>query len=257
LEEQWEAALQEARRLEEDYAHFQRHQPAALSEREVSQIRALAHDLPALWQAPTTTAADRQQVIRFLVERVVVDPGEGGDRVRVTLTWVGGQSSEYEMVRPVHSYERTAGFDDLLARIQELHAQGLSFPTIADRLNAEGFRPIRETAGFNSQIVWRILRRRTPSPQPLAERWRSELQRDEWFMAKLAVELGVTKKTLYAWLRRGWMRYRALRGARAPWACWADADELRRLRQLRRTPHGWWDPPLPAELTTPKPRRAK
>jgi hypothetical protein len=166
---------------------------------------------------------------------------------------VGGQSTEYELVRPVHRYERTAGFDLLFARIQELHAQGVSLPAIADRLNAEGFRPIKGAAQFNRQIVWRILRRRMPSPQPLAERWRGQLQRDEWFMAELAVELGVPKKTLYAWLRRGWVRYRELPGARAPWACWADADELRRLRQLRRTPHGWWDPPLPAEVTTPKP----
>jgi hypothetical protein len=77
LERQWEEALQEVRRLEEDYARFRRQQPATLTEREVDQIRALAQDLPALWQAPTTTAADRQHIIRFLVERVAVDMRDG------------------------------------------------------------------------------------------------------------------------------------------------------------------------------------
>ena len=48
-----------------------------------------------------------------------------------------------------------------------------------------------------------------------------------------------------------------LTGPRAPWACWVDAGELRRLRRLRQTPHGWWDPPLPTELTTPKPGPTK
>jgi DNA invertase Pin-like site-specific DNA recombinase len=253
LEQQWEAALQEARRLEEDYARFQSRQPAALTEREVGQVRALAQDLPALWQAPTTTAADRQQVIRFLVERVVVDPG-GGDRMRVALTWVGGQTSEYEILRPVPCYEQTAGFDRLLGRIRELHAQGVTFPEIAERLNVEGFRPLKQADRFTGPIVWRILRRRSPSPKPLAERWRGELRKDEWFVADLAVELGTPKKTLHAWLRRGWIQYRVLTGYRAPCVCWADADELRRLRRLRQTPHGWWDPPLRAELTTPKPR---
>jgi DNA invertase Pin-like site-specific DNA recombinase len=252
LEQQWEAALQEARQLEEDYTRFQCQQPAALSERDVSQIRALAQDLPALWHAATTTAADHQQVIRFLVERVVVAPVGERDHVRVTVRWVGGQTSAYEIVRPVHSYERTAGFDCLLARIQELHKQGLGFPEIADRRNAEGFRPIKGAPRFNKQIVWRILRRRTPSPRPLAERWRDELQKDEWFVAELAAKLGIPKKTLNAWLRRGWVRYRVLAGPRAPWVCWADAAELRRLRRLRQTPHGWWDTPLPTELTTPK-----
>jgi DNA invertase Pin-like site-specific DNA recombinase len=254
LERQWEDSLQEARRLEEDYARFQKQQPAALNSREVGQIRALAEDLPALWQAPTTTAADRQQIVRFLVEHVAVDIGEGGDRARVRLTWVGGHTSEHEVVRPVLQYEQTEGFERLLGRIRELHAQGLLFKEIANQLNAEGFRPLKQAERFSGQIVWRILRRRTPPPQPLAEKWRRELGQDEWFVAELAVELGIPKKTLFAWLRRGWIRYRVLTGLRAPWVCWADADELRRLRRLRRTSHGWWDPPLPVDLITPKPR---
>jgi DNA invertase Pin-like site-specific DNA recombinase len=252
LEQRWEEALQEARRLEEDYARFQRQQPTTLTEREVGQIRALAQDLPALWQAPTTTAADRQRIIRFLVERLVVGPGTGTDRMRVRLTWVGGLTTEHEVLRPVLHYEQMAGFERLLARIKELHAEGEPFFAIAERLNDEGFRPIKQGKRFTAAIVWRILRRRVPSPQPLTERWRGDLQKNEWLTVDLAEKLGVPKKTLYAWLRRGWVHYRKLPGPRAPWACWADADELRRLRRLRRTPHGWWDPPLPAELTTPK-----
>jgi hypothetical protein len=252
LERQWEEALQEVRGLEEDYARFRRQQPAALTEREVGQIRALAQDLPALWQAPTTTAPDRQQIIRYLVEHLALDIGGEGDRVQVILTWVGGQTSEHQVVRPVLCYEQTDGFNCLLARIRRLHAQGLTFPGIAERLNAEGFRPLKQAEQFTAAIVWRILRRRTPSPKPLAEKWRAELQQDEWFMADLAGKLGVPKKTLYAWLRRGWGHYRVLAGPRAPWVCWADDHELGRLRRLRQTPHGWWDPPLPTKLTTPK-----
>jgi hypothetical protein len=254
LEHRWDNALQEVRRLEEDYARFQRRQPATLTERELDEIRALARDLPALWQAPTTTAADRQRIIRFLVDKLLADTDGEGNRVTVKLTWAGGLTSEHQILRPVYCYEQAAGFDRLFARIQELRALGMSFPDIAGRLNAEGFRPLKQADQFDGPIVWRILRRRSPSPQPLAERWRGELQKDEWFVAELAVELGVPKKTLYAWLRRGWVRYRVLTGPRAPWVCWADDDELRRLRRLRQTPHGWWDPPLSVELTTPKPR---
>jgi DNA invertase Pin-like site-specific DNA recombinase len=210
LERQWEEALQEVRRLQEDYERFQRQQPAALTEREAAQIRALAQDLPALWQAATTTAADRQQIIRFLVERLTVDMGEEGDRVRVTLTWVGGQTSEHSVVRPVLTYEQMTDFDRLLARIRELRDLGLSFPAIAERLNAEGFHPVKQATQFHEAIVWRILRRRSPSPRPVTEKWRGELRKDEWFVAELAGELGLPKKTLLCWLRRGWVRYRVL-----------------------------------------------
>jgi DNA-binding transcriptional MerR regulator len=254
LERQWERALEEVRGLEEDYARFRREQPASLTAQEVAQIRALAQDLPALWQAPTTTYADRQQIIRFLVERVVVDLSGEDDRVGVTLTWVGGQTSRHEIVRPVRRYEQTAGFDRLLARMCELRDQGLSLADIADRLNAEGFRPLKQADHFDASIVWRFLRRRCPTAKARAEKWREELQKDEWLVADLTKKVGVSKHTLHTWIGRGWIHCRRLVGYRAPVVCWVDADELKRLRQLQRTPHGWWDPPLPAELTTPKVR---
>jgi len=31
-----------------------------------------------------------------------------------------------------------------------------------------------------------------------------------------------------------------------------NAEELDRLRRLRQTKHGWWDPPLSGELTGPR-----
>jgi DNA invertase Pin-like site-specific DNA recombinase len=255
LEQQWEGALQEVRRLEEDYARFRRQQPGALTEREVEQIRALARDLPALWQAPTTTAADRQQIIRFLVERLAVDVDGADDRVGVTVTWVGGQTSAHEVIRPVQRYERAAGFDRLLARIEELRGLELTCDVVAQRLNVEGFRPLKPGAQFNGSMVWRILRRRSPpAAGPGADRWRKGLQKGEWLMADLSAKLGIPKHTLLAWIGRGWIGYRRLTGYRAPLVCWADAGELRRLHRLRRTPHGWWDPPLPADLITPKPR---
>ena len=48
LERRWEEALQEQRRLEEEYARFCYHQPEGLSASEREQIRALAQDVPAL-----------------------------------------------------------------------------------------------------------------------------------------------------------------------------------------------------------------
>jgi hypothetical protein len=68
------------------------------------------------------------QIIRFLVERLDVDMGAGDD-AWVMLTWVGGQTSEHEVVRPVMRYEQTAGLQRLLARIKELLRKGCCCPT--------------------------------------------------------------------------------------------------------------------------------
>jgi hypothetical protein len=47
-------------------------QPAVLTAEERLAIQNLAQDIPALWQADTTTAIDRQMIVRQLIERIVV-----------------------------------------------------------------------------------------------------------------------------------------------------------------------------------------
>ncbi len=120
LERRWEEALKEQRRLEEEYARFCRSQPAGLSALERAQIQALAQDLPALWQAAGTTAADRQRIVRLLVEEVVVAVQGDRERVDVTIRWAGGDSSRHEVVRPVRRHEQLADYGRLLSRIDEL-----------------------------------------------------------------------------------------------------------------------------------------
>ena len=245
--------MQEVRRLEEEYARFRQAQPTALTRHEVDQIRDLARDLPALWDAPTTTPADRQQIIRFLVERVEVAVEGVSDRVRVTITWAGGQQTRHEVTRPVGRYEQTADFDRLMARVRELRAAGLSFAAIAEHLNAEGYRPPKWAERFHKDIVEPAAAAADAGRSARAAVDRCRVGRDEWFVIDLAKRLGIGKNTLHAWLQRGWVRYRRLPGYRGRCVCWADAGELERLGRLARTPRGWWAPALPPELTTPKP----
>ena len=50
----------------EDYDRFRREQPTGLSQAERARVRALSADLPALWQAEQTTAADRKEIVGCL-----------------------------------------------------------------------------------------------------------------------------------------------------------------------------------------------
>ena len=59
--------------------------------------------------------------------------------------------------------------------------------------------------------------------------------------------------TLHRWRRVGWVRARKLPVAGGAWVLWADAEEQRRLRQLRQTPRGWSeDAEARTRLTQPK-----
>jgi len=253
LEQRWETALEELRTLQEEYARFRQQQPATLNEHERGQVRALAEDLPALWQAPTTTPADRQQIIRFLVERVVVEVQGNTNQVQVTVEWLGGCTSRHELSRPVLRYRQMAECDRLLARMRQLREEGLSFSKVAEVLNAEGFHPSKGAQQFSADTVGLLWRQHfAPAPRPRQQVPAGLLGPHEWAVLDLAGELKIPKNTLLAWMQRGWVRFRRLPGYRGRCIVWANAGELKRLRRLRDTPHGWWDPPLPTELTTPR-----
>ena len=138
----------EQRRLEEEYARFSRDQPRGLSAGEREQIRAWARNLPALWHAATTTAADRQRIVRLLVQEVVVTVRRESERGDVTIHWAGGFRSDHELVRPVQRYRQMANFEGLLGRIDELREAGRTLTEVAEQLNREGFHPPKRSATF-------------------------------------------------------------------------------------------------------------
>jgi hypothetical protein len=72
LEKSWEELLAQERQFQEEHDRFLRQTPASVSPEERVRILALTSDIPALWNAPGTTNADRKQVVRCLVERVTV-----------------------------------------------------------------------------------------------------------------------------------------------------------------------------------------
>jgi hypothetical protein len=254
LERRWEAALRELEDVEQQYARFRQSHPPTLTDQEREMILRLSKDLPSLWNSPTTTPSDRQRIIRLLVECVVVNIQGTTDHVDVTLHWVGGFTSQHELIRPVLRYDQLADYGRLIARIKELRGEGLSFAKISDNLNREGSRPAKQAKRFHSDLVSGLLRRHErKAPGSRAEAPAGLLKENEWLVVRLAKELDMPKNTLCAWIKRGWVHVvRQLPGYRGRMICWADADELDRLHRLRKSKHGWWDPALPAELTTPK-----
>lgn len=255
LERRWEEALKEQRRLEEEYARFRRNQPAGLSAGERDQIHALAEELPGLWQAPTTTAADRQRIVRLLVKEVVATVRGESERVDVTIHWAGGLSSSHELVRPVQRYQQMADYGRLLNRIDELRKAGQTLARVAEQLNREGFHPPKRSATFTSGILAGLLAQRGRSgPRPRAVAEPGILDEHEWLLTDLARKLEMPRATLHHWVRVGWVQARKLPTPGGHWVIWADADELDRMTRLRTCPRGWSDEHIYAQLIKPKAR---
>jgi len=255
LERRWEESLHKQRAEEEAYDRFLQEQPPELTVAECESIRALAADIPALLESPTTSAADRQAIVRHLVEKVVVAVEGNSELVDVSVEWVGGYASRHQLIRSVARYEQLHHFQELLTRAVELRDAGRTTREIAAELNREGWRPPKRRTTFNGPMVRALLSRSTtPGPRPRRAPAASLLQPHEWWFADLARRLEMPHPTLYSWLRRGWVHARQLPGAQGRWILWADAEELDRLRRLRTCPHTWCDQPLFHQLTQPKSR---
>jgi len=60
---------------------------------------ALAQDLPAVWNAPSTDPRTKQRLTHILVKEVVLDLDETSNEAVVTVHWVGGRHTELRVAR--------------------------------------------------------------------------------------------------------------------------------------------------------------
>jgi DNA invertase Pin-like site-specific DNA recombinase len=248
LELRWEEALRNERQLREEYDRFQRVTPSALTDADRLRIQSLSENIGALWQAAETTTSDRKEIVRCLVERVVVHVEKESEFVEATIHWHGGFTSQHEIVRPVRTYHQLRDHERLFQRIRQLHNEGRTVPAIADQLNKERFSPPRRRGVFCVRSLARVIQRLGL----VSEMNRTGvLQLDEWRVRDLAKELAVIPQKIYYWAKQGWVHSR--RTPSGHWIVWADRDELKRLRKLKTQRSSWTVARVP-ELTAPKPR---
>lgn len=241
LERQWEEALGAEEDLKREYERFLSQQPACLSAEERKAIRQLAADIPAIWHASSTTAAERQTIVRQLIERIVVTVEGNSERVRVLFQWAGGLKTETTLIRPVARLEQLNYYKDLLRRVAELHAEQNNSSAIAQILNDEGWRPAKRRETFNRSMVLNLLSRqglRGSKKKVPADGIAKKSS--EWTLPDLAEKLGMPHVSLYSWIRKGKLEARRVqKGGRCILLIDADEVEIARLLSLRNQPRTW------------------
>jgi DNA invertase Pin-like site-specific DNA recombinase len=244
LEADWEAALAAQVRLREDYDRFTRTRPQPLTPAQQQAITALAGDIEGLWAAPTTTDADRKQLIRALVDQVTITVAGSSERVAVQITWAGGRTTGGQTIRPVARLGQLSSYPRLVERVRQLAEQGHRAQAIANRLHAEGFRPAKGRQRIGVSAITQLLHqlgypraftrdRITPPPG-------EEPGPHEWWLDDLAAELAMPPITLHSWIRRGWVHARQESRRPYRWIIHADPRQLAELRQRRSRPPGWY-----------------
>jgi DNA invertase Pin-like site-specific DNA recombinase len=200
LEQRWEEALTAETKLQEEHARFLAREPPRLTTSDRETIRQLAEDVPALWGVQSTTATERKEIVRLLLERVEVTVAGISENAEVMCQWAGGQRSRHTLVRSVRRTTQLSRHAELLDHIRALHARGLHPPAIARTLVDEGWKSAHGK-GFTEGSVRALLARmgvlsNSPKrPSAIATRHEGELT-----VTEAAARLNLPEGTIYSWL---------------------------------------------------------
>ena len=231
LETEWEKRLRDLAAAETELKRRERQRPGALSPEERDQLRSLGSDLRKVWTAPTTTDRDRKELLRALLEEVMVTVDRPQHRAHLTLRWRGGALTELDLDLP-RSQPRGIRTDEdtlsLLGRLAALYPDDV----IAGILNRQG----RKTATgerFTANQVGGLRRYHgIPRFQPPAELPTGPLVP----IRKAAEILGIYPSTVHRWLNDGFIAGEQVTPG-APWQIRLTAEL--RARFVEQAPPGY------------------
>jgi hypothetical protein len=158
LEARWEQALRDRERLTREAEQRDRQAATPLGAAERRKVRELSADLGAVWRSATTTAADRKELLRFLVHRVYLDGVTDAGQIRIEVEWHTGAQTRVTVPRPVVGAWAPRTPSAAVERIGALVSKH-EYAAIADTLNAEGIRTAKGHQ-FNYESVAYVARSR-------------------------------------------------------------------------------------------------
>src|SRR5260370_7930714 len=91
-------------------------QPLSGTDVDRGQNLSLGKDRARLWNAATTTAAERKQILRLLLKEVVLDQRRERGQVCIRIVWQTGATSEHRIQRRVQAYADYADLEPLQSR---------------------------------------------------------------------------------------------------------------------------------------------
>jgi DNA invertase Pin-like site-specific DNA recombinase len=234
LERDWNAKLAEVDRLEREYTAVPPPTACRVGPVERQRILELAQDLPAVWHAPSTTPAERKQLLRCLVRDVTLT--KEATTIHLGIRWQTEACTTLAIPRPRRSADVRRTDPAVVQRIRDL-APGHTDRQIAVLLHDEG--RVSGLAGrfTASKVQWLRYQHRIASGCPDGPLACPQGQRgDGRYSARAAAALlNVSVATIAAWCASG------------------------RLDGMQAVPHGpWWvqlTPEVSAALRKPVRRR--
>ena len=204
-ERRWNDALRAVAEAEEAFAQWGRQHPAPLDAQTGQRVRDLVGDFPAVWDHPRTTARQRKQMLRLLIQDVTLLRQE---QIAISVRWKGGATSALCVPVPLNGFEARRTDPDVLKSIAAW-AERHTDEEIAERLNREGMRT-GTGQPFTYETVSRL--RREKGIAGLKEYLHQAGMRTT---EEIAQQSGLAESTLREWRKAGYLH--AIRCDRKHW----------------------------------------
>ena len=220
LETEWEKRLRDLTAAEMELRRREQQRPNSLGPEQLQRIQMLGSDIGQVWSAVSTTDRDRKELLRTLLEEVVMNLKRAEGHAHLTLRWRGGAITALDVPVPRFKPMGPRTDEDTISLLRRLAAL---YPdeVIAGILNRQG----RKTASgerFTANQVGSLRRYRDISRfQPPAEPPSGELVS----IRKAAQILGMNTSSIHRWLADGFIAGEQITPG-APWQI-RITDELR------------------------------
>jgi len=99
LAAEWDAALQKVHEAEQRLAEFDAAQPTSLRAAEREQLERLSADLDRVWYDERTDGVLKKQIVRTLIEEIIVDVDDERDELTSWVHWSGGHHTDHRIAR--------------------------------------------------------------------------------------------------------------------------------------------------------------
>ena len=194
LEADWNDKLRELADARDEYERASQAGNGRPSDEQQARVRALAADLPALFNDPATPMRERKRLIRLLVTDVTLI--RGAEQITAHVRLSGGQQHTLQVPRPLRAWEAHTTPASTITLIDEL-LDDHTYDETVETLNERGL-----TGGWGKPFTVVSLTQLCRNRGIPAHRQRLR-DRGMLTLEEIADQFGVTAQTIKTWQRRG------------------------------------------------------
>ena len=237
LERAWEDKLAAVRQAENDLRTQQARRPVALTSQELTWITTAGADVKAVFSAPATTIPERKQLIRAVITEVVLTIHDQERVADLRIIWQGGAATELSMQMTRNGSHTRTTSEDTVCLVRRL-AVHYDDKTIALILSKQHRRTATGLTWTKTRVRDLRASRQIPAHETGGPETVTAGPEDSVVVTvpQAAALLGISKYTIYRWLREGFITGEQLTPA-APWRIRVDQTLRDRLRP--EVPDGW------------------